>query len=109
MTNRVDITIRQGETWAEAFTLRDSATGDLLPVTGYTGTMTLWDDQGNVLCTAPLVITQDPGIVSYTLSATQTAALPYYPTFVHYDIQYTRADSTVDYFQEGTAYIEQRP
>lgn len=101
-----DITdVRLGEDLSVGFALTDPSTGNPVPVTDWTGTMTLWDFGGNVIATASMVIDNaDGGIFHYTIPGATTATFVW--QYYRFACSVVQSDGTALDLRRGTVYFE---
>ena len=107
MPGLYNITLRQGDTYTETFTFKDTL------LTGYTGLMQIRDQSGAVKVTcdsdaSPSTMTITVGaadsIVAPLISAVQTAALS--PGVYYYDLELTSPSSIVTTYLEGKVTVD---
>jgi hypothetical protein len=103
---------RQGETFVRVITWRTgSATGPLVNLTGYTAKLQLRDTVSNTVIddftdTTGLALGGALGTITWTVTATETAALPV--GSLAYDLRLTSGTSVVTYLLYGHVNVRKR-
>ncbi len=101
---------RQGETFTRVITWKDSA-GVLVNLTGYTAKLQLRDTQTNTVVdefteSTGLALGGVLGTITWTMTATETAALPV--GSLAYDLRLTSGTSVVTYLLAGHTAVQKR-
>ncbi len=101
---------RQGETFTRVITWKDS-TGALVNLTGYTAKLQLRDTVSATVVdeftdTTGLALGGAAGTITWTMTATETAALPV--GSLVYDLRLTSGASVVTYLLAGFVHVQKR-
>ncbi len=101
---------RQGETFTRVITWKDSA-GVLVNLTGYTAKLQLRDTVSATVVdeftdTTGLALGGIAGTITWTMTATETAALPV--GSLAYDLRLTSGASVVTYLLAGFVHVQKR-
>jgi len=100
-----DISLKQGETWSKVLTFKDDS-DVVINVTNDTfrGQVRKHHSSTDIQATFSFTITDGPnGVVSWTLSATDSAACS--SGNLVYDLEWQKADGTVTRILEGIAEV----